>query len=110
MTAPTHTQASVGLSRRGSDRFGKHFPNLVVIRDSGELGGQFRVQCEVDLDEATASIVEKALWGEPRTKASLEMMKKLVVAKIPKVATPVFVEIVTKAFEDQREYKMSPKP
>ena len=82
--------------------FGRVWPNLVLIRDSGNAYVEFRVQCEVLLsDEGEVQSVEAAL--SKKSRASLEKACKLVVERA-KGATPTFHQIVRLAFEDQPEY------
>ena len=86
---------------------GKHFPNLVLIWDSElEKKPEFRVQLEVELDTDTARKVAEDLWGHnARTTGKIDEARDLVMAQIPGVASPVFKEIVRKAFDDQPQHK-----
>jgi hypothetical protein len=90
---------------------GRLWPNLVVHYDS-EKGAEFRVQCEVLLDKATAQELVRMLgMNSPGTlsptDASLGLQKAraLIEDNIPGQATETFRKIVSLAFEDQPEYK-----
>jgi hypothetical protein len=80
---------------------GRRFPDLVLFQDSN-AEPEFRVQCEVVLDEDTARQVQDALWPPGgRTKASVEKARELVTAKIPNDASERLKEIVARGFDDQ---------
>jgi len=82
--------------------FGRVWPNLVLIRDSGNAYVEFRVQCEVLLpDEEEVHSLETALSN--KSKASLKEACELVLRRAEN-ATPTFKEIVRLAFEDQPVY------
>jgi hypothetical protein len=80
---------------------GKRFADLVLVQDSNAKT-EFRVQCEVVLDEETARQVQDALWGSGGgTKASIKKARELVTAKIPTSASKGLREIVAQGFDNQ---------
>jgi hypothetical protein len=82
---------------------GKRFADLVLVQDSSAQT-EFRVQCEVVLDEETARQVHEALWGPGgATKESVEKARKLVTAKIPSSASKRLREIMAQGFDDQSD-------
>jgi hypothetical protein len=82
---------------------GRHFPDLVLVRDSSAQA-EFRVQCEVELDEETARQVHDALWGPGgATKDSIEKARKLVTARIPSSASKRLREIMAHGFDDKSD-------
>jgi hypothetical protein len=83
---------------------GKRFADLVLVQDSNAVT-EFRVQCEVVLDEDTARQVQDALWGPGgATKQSVEKARELVTAKIPPAASTRLREIVARGFDDKSDH------
>jgi hypothetical protein len=83
---------------------GKVWPNLVLVRDS-EYGAEFRVQCEVVLNEKKdVDQLEKLLFGGVRTKGSLDDALALVNSHINPDAKESFRTIVDLGFKGQVQY------
>ena len=89
-------------------RFGKNWPNLVLIRDSGQSKAEFRVQLEVELSPDEAEKVEQLIW-HGRSPQNLKKARELVLGRIPTGSTAQFRQIVADAFNAQPEL-MKPKP
>jgi hypothetical protein len=79
---------------------GRRFADLVLVQDSNAQP-EFRVQCEIELDEETARQVHDALWGPGgATKESVEKARQLVTAKIPSDASRRLRAIMAQGFDD----------
>lgn len=81
--------------------FGKIWPNLVLVRDTGRPP-EFRVQCEITLDENQARKVEALLYKDDATAADIKSARTLVEPYINASATEKFRKIIALGFEGQR--------
>ena len=71
--------------------------NLVLVQDSGKPF-EFRVVCEVTLDQRDAQLIQARLTE--KTKTSLRQVEDVVTKHIDPGATTTFRELVKLAFKD----------
>ena len=76
---------------------GGKVPNLVLVQDSGKPF-EFRVQCEIPLDDGDAKDVSARLTE--KTRESLNHVEEIVTKHIDPGATATFREIIKLAFKD----------